>query len=367
MAEPALELSRLAKTFGEVRAVDSIDLIVAQGEFVTLLGPSGCGKSTTLGMIAGFQTPDEGSIRLMGRAVERLAPFRRDVGLVFQDLALFPHMSVAANVAFGLRMRRIGKPEIAKRVAAALEMVRLRGLDERRPGQLSGGQRQRVALARALVIRPAMLLLDEPLSSLDLKLREELRSEIAQLQRHLGIATVFVTHDQTEALTMSDRVAVMRSGRIEQIGLPAEIYERPASRFVAEFIGSTNVVRGRLATAPDGDGIASIRTGAGMAAARVPAGTGPDVLLTIRPERLRFAANGRAPDGVSTWAADVDHTVYSGNRIEIWLRLADGSSAVMETVNAGTPPPAPGASVSVWFGVDDAWVIVDREESLRAT
>jgi putative spermidine/putrescine transport system ATP-binding protein len=214
MAEPALQIAALTKSFGTLTAVDAIDLTVAQGEFVTLLGPSGCGKTTTLNMIAGFVTPDAGSIRLLGRAVESLPPFRRDLGLVFQDYALFPHMTVAENVGFGLRMRRQPRAEIAQRVAQALDLVQLNGLGERRPLQLSGGQRQRVALARALVIQPAMLLLDEPLSNLDLKLREEMRVEISALQRRLGIATVFVTHDQDEALTMSDRIAVMRQGSI---------------------------------------------------------------------------------------------------------------------------------------------------------
>ncbi len=210
MVEPALRLAALTKRFGALIAVDAIDLAVAQGEFVTLLGPSGCGKTTTLNMIAGFITPDAGSIRLHGKAVEPLPPFRRDLGLVFQDYALFPHMTVAENVGFGLRMRRVPRGEIAQRVAQALDLVQLTGLDQRRPSQLSGGQRQRVALARALVIQPAMLLLDEPLSNLDLKLREEMRMEISALQQRLGIATVFVTHDQDEALTMSDRIAVMR-------------------------------------------------------------------------------------------------------------------------------------------------------------
>ncbi len=247
MAEPALQLAALTKCFGATRAVDAIDLTVAPGEFVTLLGPSGCGKTTTLNMIAGFIVPDAGSIRLQDRPVEALPPFRRNLGLVFQDYALFPHMSVAENVGFGLRMRRIPRDDIARRVKEALDLVQLNGLDDRRPLQLSGGQRQRVALARALVIQPAMLLLDEPLSNLDLKLREEMRLEISALQRRLGIATVFVTHDQGEALTMSDRIAVMRDGRIEQIGTPGDIYERPATRFVAGFIGTANLIK-----SPDG-------------------------------------------------------------------------------------------------------------------
>ncbi|MGH7153668.1 MAG: ABC transporter ATP-binding protein [Acetobacteraceae bacterium] len=236
-------------------------------------------------------------------------------------------------------------------------MVHLGGVGDRRPAQLSGGQRQRVALARALVIRPAMLLLDEPLSSLDLRLREEMRHEIAMLQQRLGIATVFVTHDQGEALTMSDRIAVMRAGRIEQIGRPAELYERPASRFVAEFIGTTNLLPGRVVSAPDAHGLARIETGAGAAVASVPAGCGDSVLLTIRPERLKPAPPDGVPGDASVWSARVDQAIYLGGRIELRLRLADGSAAVMETVNDGAPAPAPGTGIRISFRPEDAWVI----------
>ena len=240
MADAALELIGLEKHYGGAAAVAGIDLTVNEGEFVTLLGPSGCGKTTTLALVAGFLPPTAGEILLKGKSVADLPAFRRDIGVVFQDYALFPHMTAAENVAFGLKMRRVPSSETAKRVNEALDLMQLAGLGERRPLQMSGGQRQRVALARALVINPTVLLLDEPLSNLDLKLREEMRVEIVAIQRRLGITTVFVTHDQGEALVMSDRIAVMNAGRIEQIGDPAEIYERPATRFVAEFIGRTN-------------------------------------------------------------------------------------------------------------------------------
>lgn len=359
MAEPALELRGLVKRFGTHTAVDAIDLTVTPGEFVTLLGPSGCGKTTTLNMIAGFIEPDAGSIRLQGRAVEDLPPFRRDLGVVFQDYALFPHMTVAHNVAFGLRMRRVPRAEAARRVAEALELVKLGGLGGRRTQQLSGGQRQRVALARALVIQPAMLLLDEPLSNLDLKLREEMRGEIAALQQRLRIATIFVTHDQGEALTMSDRIAVMQQGRIEQIGTPAEIYECPASRFVAGFIGSINVVPATVLGGPAADGLALLDTKAGPARARLGRGTaaGTAVALTVRPERLKLGRTGSAPDHAVAWQVQIDHVVYLGARIELRLRLADGTTLLADTVNDGSAAWKAGEPAIGWFRPEDVWVI----------
>src|SRR5213595_2921139 len=235
-----LELDRVAKQFGPQTVVDDFSLRVGKGEFVSFLGPSGCGKTTTLQMIAGFLDPSRGAIRLEGSDLTAVQPAKRGLGIVFQSYALFPHMTAAENVAFGLEMRRVPRAECRERVRATLAMVGLAGYEERFPRRMSGGQQQRVALARALVIRPSVLLLDEPLSNLDAKLREDMQVDIAGLQRRLGITTVFVTHDQGEALVMSDRIAVMNAGRIEQIGQPAEIYERPATRFVAEFIGRMN-------------------------------------------------------------------------------------------------------------------------------
>ena len=243
MTSAAIKLQQVTKVFdGKVVAVDQVTLDIAAGEFFSLLGPSGCGKTTSLRMIAGFEHPDSGRIHVAGQDITDVPVHRRDMGMVFQSYALFPHRTVAENVAFGLRMREVSRPEIARRVAAALAQVALTGLEDRRPGQLSGGQQQRVALARALVIEPRVLLCDEPLGALDRKLRQQMQFELKELQRRLGVTLVFVTHDQEEALAMSDRIAVMNAGRIEQVGSPTEIYERPRTRFVADFIGEINLL-----------------------------------------------------------------------------------------------------------------------------
>ncbi|MGE5831042.1 MAG: ABC transporter ATP-binding protein [Micromonosporaceae bacterium] len=244
---PAIRLVGLRKVFGTVEAVAGVDLEIADGEFFSMLGPSGSGKTTVLRMIAGFEAPTSGTVILSGRDVTRLAPFERDVNTVFQDYALFPHLSVQENVEYGLKVRKVPRADRLERAAAALRTVRLEGYGQRRPSALSGGQRQRVALARALVNRPRVLLLDEPLGALDLKLREEMQIELKVIQREVGITFVFVTHDQEEALTMSDRVAVFNNGRVEQIGPPAEVYERPASAFVAGFVGTSNLLTGATA------------------------------------------------------------------------------------------------------------------------
>jgi spermidine/putrescine ABC transporter ATP-binding subunit len=344
VTDPALRLVGLAKHYGDVEAVAGIDLDVREGEFVTLLGPSGCGKTTTLGLIAGFFPPSRGEIHLKGRPVADLPAFRRDIGVVFQDYALFPHMSAADNVAFGLRMRRVPKAEIAQRVTSALDLVQLRGLGERRPLAMSGGQRQRVALARALVINPAVLLLDEPLSNLDLKLREEMRVEIASLQRRLGITTVFVTHDQGEALVMSDRIAVMNAGRIEQVGSPADIYERPATRFVAEFIGRTNLF-GATVTASRRLRMAG---GAELGVAIPPSlHDGDTVHVAVRPEAARLSSE-RTADALAL-RGTIRQILYLGSTLELRLELEGGERGIVELQNTGSAPPlATGAAV--WFG-----------------
>jgi putative spermidine/putrescine transport system ATP-binding protein len=277
---PDIRLRGLVKRYGDVVAVDAVDLDVARGEFFTLLGPSGSGKTTTLRMIAGFERPDAGSIELAGRDVSQLPPFQRDVNTVFQDYALFPHMNVADNVGYGLRVAKVPREERRRRVDEALEMVRLPGLGGRKPGQLSGGQRQRVALARAIVNRPQVLLLDEPLGALDLKLRQEMQVELKRIQQEVGITFVYVTHDQEEALTMSDRLAVFNEGRIEQVGAPAEVYERPGSEFIAGFVGVSNVL--------ERDGRR----------------------FTVRPEKVRLLEGPH--DGLHTEAGVVRDVAYAG-------------------------------------------------------
>jgi ABC-type Fe3+/spermidine/putrescine transport system ATPase subunit len=336
---PALRLSGLERRFGNQLAVAGVDLEVAEGEFVTLLGPSGCGKTTTLNMIAGFIEPSAGHIEIGGARMDGLPPFRRDLGVVFQDYALFPHMTVAENVSFGLRMRSVPREEAARRTGEALDMVKLSGFEGRRPLQLSGGQRQRVALARALVIRPRMLLLDEPLSNLDLKLREEMRLEISALQRGLGIATVFVTHDQGEALAMSDRIAVMRAGVVDQYDSPTEIYRHPRTRFVAEFIGAITLLEG-IVRGPAG-GAWCIGTAGGdlLATADSPLTVGARVTLAVRPERIALSASAPEPvPGVTTLSGRIATVVYVGSRSELRIEVSGDQPVIAET----TDPPGSG-------------------------
>jgi putative spermidine/putrescine transport system ATP-binding protein len=290
---PDIRLRSLVKRYAETAAVDGIDLDVRHGEFFTFLGPSGSGKTTTLRLIAGFERPDAGSVELGGADVSGLPPFERDVNTVFQDYALFPHMTVAENVEYGLRIRKVARDERRRRVAEALEMVRLPDLGARRPAQLSGGQRQRVALARAIVCRPQVLLLDEPLGALDLKLRQEMQVELKRIQLEVGITFLYVTHDQEEALTMSDRLAVFNRGRIEQVGEPAEVYERPASVFIAGFVGVSNVL--------ERDGRR----------------------FTVRPEKIRLLDETAAADGLRTESGVVSNVAYVG-MVTRYLVALDG-------------------------------------------
>jgi len=348
-ASPAsIRLDRVTKRFpGGVVAVAGVELTVEPGEFFSLLGPSGCGKTTTLRMIAGFEEPDEGRVVIGGRDLTHVPVHHRDMGMVFQSYALFPHRTVAENVAFGLRMRKVAKPEADARVAAALAQVKLEGYEERRPAELSGGQQQRVALARAIVIRPPVLLCDEPLGALDRKLRQAMQVELKELQRALGVTLVFVTHDQEEALAMSDRIGVMNSGRLEQVGAPAEIYDRPRTRFVAEFIGEINLIEGTISggrfAAADGRGLPAPAAGDGPAA------------LALRPEKLRIVAPGEGViEGV------VSDASFLGDQVLYSVALAEGRRLLVKAGNPGTGAlRRNGASVGLRWEPQDAAILRD--------
>ena len=325
VAEPtAVTLDRVTKRFGELTAIDQISLAVRRGELMTLLGPSGCGKTTLLNLVAGFLLPESGEIAIDGRQVTNIPTYRREIGIMFQNYALFPHMNVAENVGYGLRMRRLPKPEIARRVADALALVKLEGVNDRKPRQLSGGQQQRVALARALIIRPKVLLLDEPFSALDRNLRAAMQVELKDIQRKLGVTTIFVTHDQGEALSLSDRIAVIAEGRIRQLGAPGEIYRRPADRFVASFIGDVNVLSARLErndgpTATVAVGGARVLVPAGPLKAVEPGGT---VDLFLRPEDLRI---GREGDAIAAHG-NVAAQIYQGGHIDLYVEVPEAAS-----------------------------------------
>ena len=312
---PAVRLQGVAKRFGDIAAVDGIDLEIADGEFFSMLGPSGSGKTTTLRMVAGFEVPTEGTIYLHGRDITGVPPFDRDVNTVFQDYALFPHMSVGDNIGYGLVVRKVPTDERRRRIAEAMRMVRLEGYEQRRPGQLSGGQRQRVALARALVNRPRVLLLDEPLGALDLKLREEMQIELKSIQQQVGITFIYVTHDQEEALTMSDRLAVFNLGRIEQVGSPAEVYEHPATTFVAGFVGTSNLLTDDAARAV----------------------IGRDGVFTVRPEKIRLAEPNQVPTADEGSALGrIREVVYIGPDTRYIVALETGGELVVTRQNLET-------------------------------
>jgi putative spermidine/putrescine transport system ATP-binding protein len=321
---PAVEFQGVSRHFGDVRAVDNVDLVIEDGEFFTLLGPSGSGKTTSLRMIAGFEQPTAGRISLYGQDVTNLPPYERPVNTVFQDYALFPHMTVGENVGYGLMIRKTDKAERERRVADALEMVQLAGYQARKPSQLSGGQRQRVALARALINRPRVLLLDEPLGALDLKLRQQMQIELKTIQRDVGITFIFVTHDQEEALSMSNRIAVFNEGRIEQVGAPAELYERPRTPFVAQFVGTSNILDGAAAAAI----------------------TGAPGRFAVRPEKIRLVEGGdpAGPD-MLTVEGVVRDVVYLGLNTRYTVTLDDGSHLIVVEQNVTTTARDAGAAV----------------------
>jgi spermidine/putrescine ABC transporter ATP-binding subunit len=324
----ALELRGLVKRYGDTLGVGPVSFAVREGEFLSLLGPSGCGKTTTLRCIAGFESPTAGEILLGGASIVARAPHQRDIGLVFQNYALFPHLTVFENVAFGLRLRRRPAAEIGDRVAEVLRLVELVGFEARYPGQLSGGQQQRVALARSLVLQPRLLLLDEPLSNLDLKLRLQMRGELKKLQRRLRKTTIYVTHDQGEALTLSDRIVVLAAGRVEQIGTPREIYEAPRTPFVADFIGASNLLAARAEAAGDEPGVTVRVAGLRLRSEDpLPSGAGlaGEVVVLLRPERIRLFRPGEAPPGAENRvAARVADVTYLGEDLQVSLELTEG-------------------------------------------
>ena len=351
-----LVLQGLEKRYGDAAVVRALNLSVRQGEFIALLGPSGCGKTTTLRMTAGLVAVTSGRIVVAGREITGLPPYRRDIGLVFQNYALFPHMSVAQNVAFGLEMRGVPRAESRERVAEALEMVRLSAYGARRPRELSGGQQQRVALARALVIRPSILLLDEPLSNLDAKLREEMRTEIRDIQRALSITTLFVTHDQVEALSMCDRVAVMEAGRLVQLGTPHEIYERPRDPFIADFVGRTNKLRGTVRAA------GLVEVGPLRLVADETPPPGARALVMVRPHRIRIAEPARSTmdEQVNAAPGRVVRTTYVGDIVQYDIDVGPGLLQVEMPTAAGPEPHAPGDTVELQWSARDTLVFPEE-------
>jgi putative spermidine/putrescine transport system ATP-binding protein len=354
MAEPIVRFVGIGKTYdGTARVVDDLNLDVERGEFLTLLGPSGSGKTTTLMMLAGFEAPTSGEILLDGAPVSRLPPHKRRIGMVFQNYALFPHMTVAENIGFPLSVRRMPAAEVAQRVGRALEMVQLGGYGGRRPAQLSGGQQQRVAVARALVFEPKLVLMDEPLGALDKQLRERMQLEIRRLHQALGVTMVYVTHDQGEALTMSDRIAVFHQGRIQQIDAPEAIYRRPANAFVARFIGENNRLAGTVETVA-GDHC-TVRAANGAALAGVcgqPLTPATPVLLSIRPEEIHLAA---AADGLDcTLQGTLAETIYLGDHVRLRLAVPGLDDIVAKAHGAAVPPP--GAAVRFGWRAGDCRV-----------
>ncbi len=362
VAAPDIEVKGVTRRYGATVAVDDVSFAVERGHVLSLLGPSGCGKTTTMRMIAGLIRPNTGDIAVKGSSVARVPVHRRNIGMLFQNYALFPHLDVAGNLAFGLEMRRLRKDEIIRRVNQVLAMVKLEGFAKRLPHELSGGQQQRVALARALVVEPAVLLLDEPFGALDKKLRETMQIELRQLQQRLGITTLMVTHDQEEALTLSDEIAVMRNGRVEQIGPPAEIYERPVSRFVANFIGVSNFFQGRVIRAGnDGfmlttdDGIALSVPGNGQA--------GELMTVALRPEAIQLTGTaGAAASGANRLTAVIDQIVYRGLNTHYHLRRAGGEALIVvrqDDAGGGATGLARGATVQASWAAERNRVVRD--------
>ena len=352
---------------GETLVVKDLNLDIGKGEFLTMLGPSGSGKTTCLMMLAGFETATHGEIRLAGRPINNIPPHKRGIGMVFQNYALFPHMTVGENLAFPLQVRKLPKAEAAAKVARALDMVQMGRFANRRPAQLSGGQQQRIALARALVFEPELVLMDEPLGALDKQLREHMQFEIKHLHEQLGVTVVYVTHDQSEALTMSDRVAVFNDGRIQQLARPEELYERPANSFVAQFIGENNTLEGTVETIEDG--VCTVRLGSGELLDAVPVNVtraGERTTVSIRPERVEFKPE-QLPAGARTLEAEVVEFIYMGDTFRTRMRVAGNGDFVMKCRNSvGQRKLAPGEKIQVGWVARDARALDPLEDGQTA-
>lgn len=357
---PLLTLRGIRKSFSDTEVLRGIDLDVLPGEFLTLLGPSGCGKTTTLRIVAGLEAPDAGRVLLGGQDITALPPEKRALNTVFQNLALFPHMTVERNIGYGLRMQGVKKAEIAARTAEMLRLVQLEGVEKRMPEQLSGGQRQRVALARALVMRPQALLLDEPLSALDLHLRRHMQQELKRMQRELGVAFIYITHDQEEALNMSDRIALMRDGRFEQIGMPQELYDAPQSVFAAAFIGQTNLIRGVITGCGEGKALLEADGLSLPCVARRPVAVGDEMCLCVRVERLHYAAQPQGP--IHIGGVLREHQ-YAGGVQRAVIELAGGRRLLAQRqVEAAQDCPV-GSRVFVWWDPQTAALVPWEEIS----
>lgn len=332
-----VDLDKVLKTYGEVVAANHIDLTVEEGDFFALLGPSGCGKTTILRLIAGFNTPDSGAIRVDGSRIERVPPEKRNIGMVFQNYALFPHLRVAENIAFGLSVKHVAKEQIRGQVAEMVALVRLEGLEDRYPRQLSGGQQQRVALARALITKPGLLLLDEPLAALDKQLRTQMQVELRELQKNLGITAIFVTHDQEEAMTLSDRIAVMKAGTIVQVGTPSQVYEHPKTKFVSTFLGDSNFFTGEVIDQTKD--MIKVRLGPDLvmeARSKKRVKLNQETTLAIRPEKISLSA--QQPGGSNTVSAKVLHRAYMGTSTTYILQSAVGKKITVFSKNEGRQP-----------------------------
>jgi spermidine/putrescine transport system ATP-binding protein len=360
-----VRLERVTKQFGDVAAVDDLSLDIEEGEFFSMLGPSGCGKTTTLRMIGGFEDPTYGTVYLGGRDVTDLPPYKRDVNTVFQSYALFPHLNVFENVAFGLRRRKVGKDEVGTRVKDALKLVDLVGFEERKPPQMSGGQQQRVALARALVNHPKVLLLDEPLGALDLKLRKQMQLELKRIQQEVGITFIYVTHDQEEAMTMSNRFAVMRQGRIEQLGAPEDVYENPATEFVAGFLGASNLLEGEMKETTDGEATVSLAAGpvVKVPSARIPSDAGSALKVGVRPEKITITAGERDPDpALNHIGGTVAMTTYIGVSHQYKVEAAGGAVLTAYVQNLGAEEaPRQGEQVTLSWKPEHTFAVTPQE------